>query len=110
MAKARVFTQNRQSCNTSRRATLAGARAAEAFAFVEACGNPAFPRLRAGGCGAGLPVGLASEGTLAPRIASLAPLAMRNLTTVLAATLTFWRVWGLKPMRAARFCLTSLPK
>jgi hypothetical protein len=47
---------------------------------------------------------------LGPRTASLAALATRNLTTVLAGILIFCWVFGLIPMRAFRFCFTSLPK
>ena len=47
---------------------------------------------------------------LTPRMASLAALATRNLTTVLAGILIFCWVFGLIPMRAFRFCFTSLPK
>ena len=51
------------------------------------------PPARAAGAEAGLPACPAADGALAPMIASLAPLATRNRTTVLAATFTFWRVW-----------------
>src|ERR1035441_9572030 len=40
---------------------------------------------------------------------SLAALATRNLTTVLALILIGSPVWGLRPMRALRSALTSLP-
>ena len=40
---------------------------------------------------------------------SLATLATRNLTTVLALILIGSPVWGLRPMRALRSALTSLP-
>src|SRR5208337_1083402 len=46
----------------------------------------------------------------APRTASFAALATRNLTTVLAGILIFCCVLGLKPVRAFLFCFTSLPK
>src|SRR5579872_4561415 len=46
----------------------------------------------------------------APRIASLAALATRNLTTRLAAILMVSPVAGLRPMRALRFTNTNLPK
>ena len=68
------------------------------------------PAARAVGAEADLPACPAGEGALAPRIASLAPLAIRNRTPVLAATFIFWRVWGLNCVRAARFRLVSLPK
>jgi len=45
----------------------------------------------------------------APRTASFAALATRNLTTVLAGILIFCCVFGLKPVRAFLFCFTSLP-
>src|SRR6201998_4267286 len=45
-----------------------------------------------------------------PRTASVAALATRNLTTVLAGILIFCCVLGLKPVRAFLFCFTSLPK
>src|SRR5580692_3669959 len=47
---------------------------------------------------------------LAPRMASLAALATRNFTTRLAGMLMGWPVAGLRPMRAARFTSTSLPR
>src|ERR1700684_2523965 len=40
---------------------------------------------------------------------SLATLATRNLTTVFALILIGSPVWGLRPMRALRSALTSLP-
>jgi hypothetical protein len=46
----------------------------------------------------------------APRIASFAALATRNLTTVLAGILILSRVVGLKPERAFLFCFASFPK
>src|ERR1700741_4532735 len=49
-------------------------------------------------------------GCTAPRTASFAALATRNLTTVLAGILIFCCVLGLKPVRAFLFCFTSLPK
>ena len=45
----------------------------------------------------------------APKTASFAALATRNLTTVLAGILIFCCVFGLKPVRAFLFCFTSLP-
>src|ERR1039458_5095221 len=45
----------------------------------------------------------------APRIASLAALATRNLTTRLAAILMVSPVAGFRPMRALRFTSTILP-
>ena len=45
----------------------------------------------------------------APRIASLAALATRNLITVLAGIRIFSWVLGLIPVRAFRFCFTNLP-
>src|SRR6185437_13442281 len=42
-------------------------------------------------------------------IASLADLATRNLTTVLALILMAWPVCGLRPMRAFRSAFTSRP-
>src|SRR5213593_4709680 len=47
---------------------------------------------------------------LAPRIASLAALATRNLTTRLAGIWICSPVAGLRPMRAARLTRTSLPR
>src|SRR5687768_12272034 len=46
---------------------------------------------------------------LGPRIASLAALATRNLTTFLAGMWIGSPVAGLRPMRALRFTRTSLP-
>src|SRR5882762_8037675 len=46
---------------------------------------------------------------LAPRIASLAALATRNLTTRLAGIWICSPVAGLRPMRALRFTSTNLP-
>jgi hypothetical protein len=46
----------------------------------------------------------------APRTASFAALATRNLTTVLAGILIFSCVLGLKPIRAFLFCFTNFPK
>jgi hypothetical protein len=46
----------------------------------------------------------------APRTALFAALATLNLTTVSAGILIFWSVFGLMPIRAFRFCFTSLPK
>lgn len=45
----------------------------------------------------------------APSTESLAALAIRNLTTVLAGILISSPVAGLRPVRALRCCLTSLP-
>ena len=44
-----------------------------------------------------------------PRMASLAALATRNLTTRLAGILIAAPVWGFRPMRALRFTKTSFP-
>jgi len=49
------------------------------------------------------------RGYLAPRTASLAALATRNFTTVLAGMLIFSPVFGLTPTRAFLRCFTSLP-
>src|SRR5215471_21425720 len=46
----------------------------------------------------------------APKTASFAALATRNLTTVLAGILIFCCVLGLNPVRAFLFCFASLPK
>ena len=46
---------------------------------------------------------------LVPRIASLAALATRNLTTLLALILMVSPVAGFRPMRALRFTRTILP-
>src|SRR5437667_1721915 len=47
---------------------------------------------------------------LAPRIASLAAFATRNLTTFLAGILMVSPVAGLRPIRALRLTSTSLPR
>src|SRR5262249_23727610 len=50
-----------------------------------------------------------AKGYFLVRTLSLAALAIRNLTTVLAGILIASPVAGFRPMRAFRFCFTSFP-